>query len=68
MQVQFNRPVTLTADDGDDSGDGLDPEGRRDLLFSIHVHLREDPATAVLDGQLLQHRAQLLARATPGGP
>jgi hypothetical protein len=62
----------LAAGEHHAKGDGAHAEGLAelagDLGLFVAVELGEDEATAVLGLQLLQHRAELLARAAPGGP
>jgi hypothetical protein len=58
----------LPAGDGHHHGDRLHPEKLGDARVRVDVDLREHPGPAGRLGQPLQHRGQLLARATPLGP
>ena len=41
---------------------------RSELRVGVDIHLGQDPLAVRLGGELLQHRAQLLARLAPVGP
>src|SRR6185437_9128176 len=55
----------LAAYDRDDHRDGLRLERLCEPWVSVHVDLGEYPRAAGLVGELLKHRAELLARAAP---
>ena len=58
----------LAADHGEHHGDALHLQRGAQLRVGIHIHLGQHPGTGRLDGEFLQDRAELLARATPLGP
>ncbi|MNI43044.1 hypothetical protein D3C73_973610 [compost metagenome] len=54
--------------DQEHGGHRTDLEGRGDLLFLVHIDLGQFEGAVVFAGQLLQHRAEGLARFAPGRP
>ena len=58
----------LAAHEGDDHRDRLGAEALRELRVGIDIHLGEHEAPAELEDDLLEDRAQLLARPAPFGP
>ena len=58
----------LAADEGDDHRDRLGAESLRELRVGIDIHLGEHQAAAEFEDDLLEDRAELLARPAPFGP
>ena len=58
----------LPADDRVHHRDALDPEHLREPRVGVDVDLGQHPGAATLDGELLQHRGELLAGLAPLGP
>jgi hypothetical protein len=60
-----DRPAAL---EGDDGGDGFDPELLGDLGLLVDVHFHEPRLAAGRRDEAFDHRGELLAGTTPGGP
>jgi hypothetical protein len=58
----------LAADNRDDHRNALHLECLAEARIGVHVDLGQDPLAARFSRQLLQHRAELLARAAPLRP